>query len=126
MNKNNIHVAKAKIVLLEDEKRKWGKVPWGTAEDSKSLKAKYIELRKNDPQFKSIIGAFYESRDHFYYIEKYNNEFILTRHLGNFARITLLQDDELVSIKKNLGDMWHISVAATALYVDIIKNRMGL
>ena len=128
-NKNNQFIKKVKEVLMKDEFSSHNEISnWGdTSEDGELFKEKYNHHRSENLNFGSIIGAFYDSKDYFYYIEKMEEDYVLTRHIDNYERKTILQKDELkyfYGYKDN--DITHTSVIVVATYVDFIKSRMGL
>jgi hypothetical protein len=87
---------------------------------------KYMAYRETDPNFDSIIGAYFIASSFFYYIEKINTWYVLTRRVNFFERKTILKEDEYASLVNNEDTVSHMTIIGICYLVDYHKFRLGL
>jgi hypothetical protein len=127
MESNNDH-----IDLVKNELKKYnntmdltlGQTAGMSEKASKKFLLAYNKHKEKDQEYNSMIGAYYVNCNYFYYIEKINEEYILTRHIDRFERKTVLLKDESKHLEYD--DFSHMMIIGVCYLVDFYKNRLGL
>lgn len=137
MESNKVHMELVKRQLqqihrIRDARGHGLMLDMGHAEKSLEKGDRYIKYykryRESDPDYNSMIGAYYENCNYFFYIEKIGNKYWLTRHLDGFERKTILRKNEvdLLLIHGDL-ELSHFNIIGVIWYMDMYKGgRLGL